>query len=104
MSNHKGGILSRSLIIFCLLLTQNFLSTRYKKSKTELTKLNLISYIKFFLEKIFGNKIHNIFLSVYRGRYVSKQRMEKQFSANLIKLYISSDVKITTKKFFFLLS
>jgi surface carbohydrate biosynthesis protein len=86
------------------IIVKNILSTRYKKLKPELTKLNLISYVKYFLERFFGNKIHDIFLSAYRGRYVSKQRMEKQFSTDLIKLYISSDVKIITKKFFFLLS
>jgi surface carbohydrate biosynthesis protein len=85
------------------IIVENILS---KSSGIKLTKdirLDCQSYIKFFLEKYFGTKIHNFFLSLYRGRSVAKAREGKYFSKEQIRSYIDLNIKIEKKKFYFLL-
>jgi len=65
--------------------------------------LNFISYIKYFIEKYLGKKVHNIFLSLYRGKKIEIARKQKEISRSLIKNYINSKVSILEERFFFIL-
>jgi surface carbohydrate biosynthesis protein len=86
------------------IIVNNILLKSCGSKKVGIIRLNLISYIKFFLEKFGGKKIHDIFLSIYRGSFVSKQRREKSFSLKQIRMYFLPSTKIIKKKFFFILS
>jgi hypothetical protein len=85
------------------IIVKNILSKSKKIKLNKNIRLNFLSYIKFFLEKYFGNKFHNFFLSLYRGRFVAEAREHKYFSIEQIKSYIDLNIKIEEKKFFFVL-
>jgi surface carbohydrate biosynthesis protein len=85
------------------IIVENILSKSNRIKFKKKIRLNLQSYIKFFLEKYFGNKFHDFFLLLYRGKFVAESRKAKYFSIEQIKNYIDLNIKIEHKKFFFTL-
>lgn len=86
------------------IIVENILLETYNKKNLGIIKLSLISYIKFFLEKFLGEKIHDLFLAAYRGVFVYMQRKKKNFSSLQISTYVSPGIKIKKNKFFYTLS
>lgn len=72
-------------------------STQEQKIKT---KLPIISYLKYFLEKFFGCRVHDFFLTLYRGYFISKQRKKKDLNKNILRKYFKDLFIIQNTKFF----
>jgi hypothetical protein len=86
------------------IIVENILLETYNKKNVGKIKLSVISYIKFFLEKFFSEKMHDIFLAAYRGWFVYMQRKKKKFSSHQISMYVSPRIKVIKNKFFYTLS